>query len=424
MAAGHDYSLALLGDGTVMFWGYDQYGVSGDGTGHQTGCSCVDHPVPVPGIAAAVAISAGDYLASALLADGTIKDWGYNYNGEVGNGSLSQTGCECSPPVTVTGVAGAKATSSGGYHGLALLGSGAALSWGYNPYGEVGNGTKVTSGCECIALPVPVSDLPNPRALAGGGYHSLALMQDGSVKAWGYNYFGEIGDGSQTDRSAPVTVGGVGGASAVTSATFASFALIGPSQTLSVALAGAGTGVVGGDGILCPTVACAGSYSQGKVQALRAEPSPGVGFAGFSGACTGTGPCQVNLSQDQQVTATFGPPSGTRIDAAKIRKKTAKFSFSAPGAISGYQCKLIRPKPKKHHGKKSKGKGKGKSSKRRAAPKWVGCGAPKLYKHLPPGAYSFKVRALDIVGVDAQPAVKHFKVKAVKHRKKRSARGG
>jgi hypothetical protein len=424
--AGEEYALALLSNGTVMFWGYDYYGESGNGIGIQTetpsGCYCVDHPVPVPGISNAVAISAGWYLGSALLADGTVKDWGYNYYGEVGNGTLNKTeppACYCSGPVTVSGITGAKATASGGYHGLALTGTGGASAWGYNYEGELGNGTNSTTGCECIPLPGSVVGLASTQAISAGSYQSLALLKDGSVMGWGENEYGQLGDGTEEDRYAPVPVLTVGGVSSVDSSDYNGYAVVSPSQTLKVALAGSGSGTVGTNGILCPGVTCEGTFSQGKVATLRAEPSAGSAFAGFSGPCVGTGTCQVNMAQNQTVTATFGPPKGTAITSSKIKKKTATFSFSAPGAITGYECQLIRPKAK-HHKKKHKGRKGGKASKAKKAPappKFAACGGPKLYKNLKPGAYTFKVRALDIVGADAVPAVKQFKIKAVKHKK-------
>jgi hypothetical protein len=222
-----------------------------------------------------------------------------------------------------------------------------------------------------------------------------------------------VGDGTEALRNAPVPVGGVAGANEVSTGDRTSFALIGPSRTLTVSLAGAGTGAVGGpDGILCPAASCAGRFPDSQVEILRAEPAPGTGFAGFTGACTGTGTCQVRMDTDMAVTATFGPPKGSGITRAKIKqgkrprrgakrkpRPTAKatFSFTAPGAVTGYQCMLVRPKPKK--------------ARKRAQQRFSSCSSPKRYKKLRKGRYVFKVRAENILGVDAQPAVRKFKVR-------------
>ena len=181
-------------------------------------------------------------------------------------------------------------------------------------------------------------------------------------------------------------------------------------------------------GIRCPG-SCTGRFAQGQVEVLRAE-AAGSGFAGFSGPCAGTGPCRVTMGGDQTVTATFGPPKDTTITAAKInrKKRTARFAFQAPGAITGYQCKLIRPqkkKKKKPHRRTHSGGHrtalKGKGGKKRE-PRFAACGSPKLYKHLRPGRYSFAVRALDILGADAVPATRSFKIKPAKRKRHPSPR--
>jgi hypothetical protein len=118
------------------------------------------------------------------------------------------------------------------------------------------------------------------------------------------------------------------------------------------------------------------------------------------------------MDTDMAVTATFGPPKGSGITRAKIKqgkrprrgakrkpRPTAKatFSFTAPGAVTGYQCMLVRPKPKK--------------ARKRAQQRFSSCSSPKRYKKLRKGRYVFKVRAENILGVDAQPAVRKFKVR-------------
>ena len=358
IAVNYYYSLALLADGTVMAWGYDEYGELGDGVGVRTGCECVDHPVPVPGVTGATAISAGWYLELAQLADGSVKAWGYNYDGEVGNGTSTPTNeCECSPPVTVTGVTHPEMVVAGGYHGLALNSNGSLLGWGYNYDGELGLGTDVgpeTCGSDaCSKLPVPIPALSGPQDLSAGAYHTLALNPNGTVSAWGYNYYGQLADGTVENRSAPVPVAGLSGVSGVFGNDYDSFAIVGPTQALNVSFAGAGTGMVSGRRILCPAN-CDARYPQGQVEILKSTSTSG-GFAGFSGPCTGTATCQVKLEKDEAVVATFGVPKGTKIDKAKIdnKKRKATFTFSAPGAITGYQCMLVKPAPRRNTGRRN-----------------------------------------------------------------------
>jgi alpha-tubulin suppressor-like RCC1 family protein len=422
ISAADDASMALLADGTVMAWGYDYYGQLGDGIGHQTGCQCVDHPVPVPGVSNAIAASLGEYGGSALLADGTVRSWGYNYYGEVGDGTtkaVSPTGCYCVSAATATGLSGVKAIAAGGYHRLALQ-AGGAQAWGYNYDGELGNGTTVQTGCQCVPVPGPVAGLSSPQSIAATHYFSLALLADGTVRSWGYSFHGELGDGAIVERATPGPVGGLSGVSAVAAGYENGFAIIGPSQTLNVALAGAGSGTVGASGIACPVANCTAKFPQGQIEILRATSTAG-GFAGFSGPCAGTGSCQVNMGADQTVTATFGIPKGTAITKSDVnsKKKKATFSFSAPGAITGYECKLVKPKPKKHKKGKAKGHKRLTLAKKKQKPaKFTACTGPAKYKNLKPGKYTFSVRALDILGADATPAVKKFTIKKPKPKKK------
>ncbi|MGZ3391549.1 MAG: RCC1 domain-containing protein [Isosphaeraceae bacterium] len=428
ISAGEEYNLALRANGTVVAWGYDQYGTIGDGNHSEKTslCLCVTSPTPVPGVSGALAISAGMKLGMALLADGRVIDWGANYDGELGNGTdntnLSEAQCYCQGPVVVTGLSGVKAIAAGGYHGLALLPDGTLKAWGFNADGELATGSftgpEDCGGDPCSKVPLTVNGLSGPGAISAGTFHTLALLPDGTVDSWGFNARGQLGNGTTESSNLPVGVGAISGASGVSAHEPESFALLGPSQTLSVGLAGAGAGVVGGSGgILCPS-ACSSRFTQDAVESLRAEPAAGSGFAGFSGACTGTGLCRVTMGQGQSVEATFGPPKGTTITKAKIssRKKSARFRFAAPGAITGFECELIRPKPHHHHRKH-------KSARRveRAKPHFAACGpGQKDYKHLRPGRYTFKVRALDILGADAVPATKRFKIKLVKNRKHKS----
>ncbi len=428
IAAAGEYSLALLSSGTVVGWGIDNFGQLGDGVGVSGGCECVDHPVPVPGLSGAMAISAGKFEASALLVDGTVKNWGDDAYGGLGTGITTLAGaCDCLGPVAVSGLSGAKAVAAGSLFGMALLSDGTARSWGYNRFGDLGTGAASLSGCECIPSPVAVSGLSGAQGIAAGVDHGLALLADGSARSWGRNGEGQLGDGSNIERDAPVPVAGLS-ATAVSAGSYGGFALTGPSQVLNVALAGAAAGTVGGPtGILCGS-SCSARYPQGQVEILRVDPAPGSGFAGFSGACTGTTTCQVKMDGDKSVTATFGPPKGTAITAVKVnnRKKTAELSFSAPGAITGYECKLNRPKPEKLKPKHGKGKKHGHAGPharkgtghKQPTPVFASCAAPAVYKNLRPGSYTFQVRALDILGADANPASTKFKVKAIKPKPK------
>jgi len=403
IAAAQRWNLALRADGTVMAWGEDGVGQLGDGTGVTEGCECVDHPIPVAGVSGAVAISAGTLAGYALLADGSVRSWGENGQGALGNGVAGGSGeCGCLPPLTVFGLAPVEQASGGGSFALALRPDGAVDAWGLNNSGELGNGSASKEGCFCVPLASAVAGLGPAHAVLATTNNGFAVLADGRVMAWGLGKGGGIGNGSVKDSYVPTPVTGVAGASGVGGFHGTHFALIGSSQALDVSLAGAGAGTVGTRGLLCSGGPCRETYPQGQVEVLRAETS--AGFAGWTGACSGTGACQVKLDGDRSVTATFGPPKGTRITKAKIdrKKRRAKFRFTAPGAISGYQCRLVAPKRKKAAAK---------SAKKKRKPKFSRCAPGKTYKKLKAGRYRFEVRALDILGADAKPAKRKFKLR-------------
>jgi hypothetical protein len=398
------HAMALLADGTVLSWGSDEQGQQGDGVGMTEGCSCVPTPQPIAAAAGAVALGSGYYTSAALFADGSVRNWGGNGQGQLGRGQASPlTGCQCLGPGSPSGLPAVTQIGSGGGDSIVILPSGGVLAWGLNNHGQIGNGTKASEPpCYCVPAPTPVS-LDGPLKVDSGGEHVVALLADGTLRAWGYNYYGTLGTGSSGDSPVPVSVPGIAGASDGIASESNSYAIIGPSQALRVELTGDSAGAVGGRGLLCPP-ACSQRFPQAQVEALRAEPH--ASFAGFSDSCSGAGACQVRMDGGRTVTATFGRPTGTRIDAAKIirRKRFARFSFSAPGAITGYQCMLVRKPLRRKAAKSSK-------RRKRRRPRFRACSAPRRFKHLKPGRYAFRVRALDVFGADAKPALRRFKLR-------------
>jgi alpha-tubulin suppressor-like RCC1 family protein len=227
IAAGGDFSLALLGNGTVMSWGMNNSGELGDGStsGPQSctfGHPCSPTPVRVHGLRDVIAIAAGGEHALALLAGGTVMAWGNDTVGELGPTTAVQTcadGYPCSPtPVAVGGLHTVKAIAAdrngfgtGGDFNLALLADGRVMAWGSNDRGQLGDGsTTGPQSCgafgPCSNTPAPVSGLRSVTAVAAGGHHGMALLADHSVKAWGENSYGQLGDGQYLDSAIPVAV--------------------------------------------------------------------------------------------------------------------------------------------------------------------------------------------------------------------------
>ena len=152
VSAGYGHSLALLGTGKVMAWGDNNDGQLGDGVANTTGCGCRDTPVAVRDVRGATAVSAGYFYSLALLGTGTVAAWGENLYGQLGDGATNSAGCTCkAAAVAVTNLSGVTAISAGAGdgHSLALLGTGTVAAWGENLYGQLGNGTTNTTGCDC-----------------------------------------------------------------------------------------------------------------------------------------------------------------------------------------------------------------------------------------------------------------------------------
>ena len=204
--SGYVHNLALKNDGTVWGWGWNQNGELGDGTETDR-----QLPVQTSGLTDVKAVAAGAYHSLALKNDGTVWAWGGNPNGELGNGNNTSS----STPVQVSGLTDVKAIAAGGDTSLALKSDGTVWAWGENNYGQLGNGTNTDSN-----IPVQVSGLTDAKAIDSGWYNSAALKSDGSVRTWGWNQYGQLGDGTNTDSSTPVRVSGLSEATGITMGTY------------------------------------------------------------------------------------------------------------------------------------------------------------------------------------------------------------
>jgi alpha-tubulin suppressor-like RCC1 family protein len=195
VSAGADFELFLMNNGTVKACGFNPSGQLGNGTTTSTTA-----PVEVTGLTGVKQISAGATFGLALLENGEVRAWGENEFGALGNGKKGE-GEHSTVPVKVEGLSEkVTAISAGGLSGYALMENGTEKSWGFNEFGQLGNG-----GTTSEALPVAVSGLTGVKAISGGFEFSVALLTNGEVKAWGDEQFGQVGNGVSGEKQQVTT---------------------------------------------------------------------------------------------------------------------------------------------------------------------------------------------------------------------------
>jgi alpha-tubulin suppressor-like RCC1 family protein len=209
---GEMHCVALKKDGTVWTWGRNVFGALGDGTTTDRWT-----PVQAQGLTNVVAIAAGKYHTVAVKSDGTVWAMGGNGDGEIGD----NTQISKSVPTQVIGLTGIVSVGCGAFHSLALKNDSSVWGWGKDDNGQLGDSTTTWP----TLLAVKVKHLSSVIYVQGGGFHSLAVKKNGTVWAWGYNGYGELGDNTTTDRWTPVQVSGLSGVTVVSAGAFNSVAL-------------------------------------------------------------------------------------------------------------------------------------------------------------------------------------------------------
>jgi alpha-tubulin suppressor-like RCC1 family protein len=198
ISAGYNSALALTKSGRVLAWGDNVAGQLGNGTKK-------DRHAPVyvrlPAHTKITSIAAGFEAGYAVTSAGRLLAWGYNVAGELGDGTAASR----LKPVQVHLPTGVKvsAATAGELHVLALTTGGRALAWGFNKNGQLGDGsTTIRHKPVFVKLPAGTK----VRALAGGQDFSMALTRGGRILTWGGNGLGQLGNGTTTDSSTPVRV--------------------------------------------------------------------------------------------------------------------------------------------------------------------------------------------------------------------------
>lgn len=198
VGASYNCSMALTSAGQVWAWGHNGSGQLGDGTRTE---SHVPVRVKLPRGVTVTAIAVGGFDGLALTSAGHVLAWGDNGFGQLGNGTRHSS----SIPVRVRFPAGTKVTAVGvgSLHNLARTSTGQLLAWGSNAFGQLGNGTTASSD---IPVRVKLGAGAKVIAVSAGGGFSLALTQAGRVLTWGHNQFGQLGNGTMISSDIPVMV--------------------------------------------------------------------------------------------------------------------------------------------------------------------------------------------------------------------------
>ncbi|MBB4907910.1 RCC1 domain-containing protein [Actinophytocola algeriensis] len=180
-------SYAVLDDGTVRAWGGNEAGQLGNGWSARNGVSAV--PVPVVGLTDVTAVSTNGHTTYALRADGTVWGWG---QGPFGTGDHEVSNVPMPLP-HLTGVTGIAVGHASTY---ALRPDGTVWAWGVNHHGALGTGSADDNG---VLAPVRVQALSDVASIGAGSYNGYAVTSDGTAWAWGLNVHGQLGNGDPCD---------------------------------------------------------------------------------------------------------------------------------------------------------------------------------------------------------------------------------
>jgi alpha-tubulin suppressor-like RCC1 family protein len=194
--AGGTHTCALTPAGAAFCWGYNGNGQLGNGSATSSST-----PVPVAGGLRFTQVSAGSSHTCGVATNGIAYCWGFNGSGRTGN-ALS-TGNTVTP-VAVTANLRFTSVSAGNLHSCGVTTGGAAYCWGSNASGRVGNG--LTAGASLT--PVAVAGNLSFAYVSAGDLHTCGLTTSGAAYCWGSNGNGRLGDGTMTARSTPVAVAG------------------------------------------------------------------------------------------------------------------------------------------------------------------------------------------------------------------------
>ena len=196
VSAGTSHTCGVTAAGAAYCWGFNADGELGDGSG--TG-QLTPVPVAAPPGVSFLAVSVGGNHSCGVTASGAAYCWGSNGAGELGDGTTTNQ----LSPVQVAGSVSFATLTAGFFHTCGVTAAGAAYCWGANSSGRLGDGTTTQRLTPVlVAAPAGVSF----AALSAGNSHSCGVTPAGAAYCWGDNFYGQLGDGTTTDQLTPVRV--------------------------------------------------------------------------------------------------------------------------------------------------------------------------------------------------------------------------
>ena len=192
VSLGYQHTAVILTDGSLYTWGYNNCGQLGNGN---TGSTYLPQKI----MENVKSVSLSYSHSAAITTDGSLYMWGSNDNGQLGNGTTNNS----SSPIKI--MDNVKSVSLGYAHSAAVTEDGVLYVWGFGTHGQIGNNTYSDNYRAHTELS-PVKIMENVASVSLGNHHSAAITTDSNLYVWGYNYNGEIGDGTTTRRAYPVKI--------------------------------------------------------------------------------------------------------------------------------------------------------------------------------------------------------------------------
>ena len=195
---GSYHTCAIMADRSLRCWGDNWHGQLGDGS-FSDKLSPVD--IEIPSNSSAVTVDSGAFHSCVGMNDGSMYCWGYNSYGQLGNGGTTRAGIPM--PVPLDSTQSPTDIQVGLFHSCALFDSGEMSCWGDNAYGQIGDGTPISGGWH---LPKTLVLNHEVLSISVGHRHSCAILTDASLQCWGINSKGQVGDGTTTNRHSPTVI--------------------------------------------------------------------------------------------------------------------------------------------------------------------------------------------------------------------------